>query len=278
KVTFVGGLRYDEYEDVDVDAGTSFEDSNVSFRVGGIYKPVENVAFFAQWADSYVPQGISSQDPTIGGPFDPQTGTITEAGINAELFDDKALLRVSVYDIVRQNILQTTGEVNGAGRDILESLGEVTSTGVEVEFIADVTPDWVVTASYAYNDARITKVSDDENADGGNRGFSNSVGDRFANAPEHAFGFWTRYQVPSINTAFAFGGDYVGERLSLSGQTVQDYFTADASIIWERGPYAVLLRADNLFDEEYAESGFIGRTGHFPGDPRSVFIEVSRNW
>jgi len=277
-VTVVGGLRYDEYEDRDIVGGSSFEDDNVSFRVGGIYKPVPNVAFYTQWADSYVPQGIGSQDTQIGGPFDPQTGTILEGGVNAELFDGKALLRVAAYEIVRENILQTTGEVNDAGRDILAALGEVTSSGLEVEFIADITPDWVVTASYAYNDARITEVTDDENTDGGNRGFQNSVGDRFANAPENAFGFWTRYQVPAINTAFAIGGDYVGERLSLSGQTVQDYFIMDASIIWEREGYNVLFRVDNLLDEEYAESGFLSRTGHFPGDPRGAFVEFSRTW
>ena len=82
----------------------------------------------------------------------------------------------------------------------------------------------------------------------------------------------------AIRTAFAFGGDYVGEQLSLSGQTVQDYFVFDSSIIWDAGPVEVLLRIDNLFDKTYAESGFLSRTGHFPGDPRSVFVEVTKRW
>ncbi|MEM9599657.1 MAG: TonB-dependent receptor [Pseudomonadota bacterium] len=265
--TLVGGLRYDEY-----DAG--LKDDNISFRVGGIYKPAETISLFAQFADSYTPQSVGNQDPEIGGPFDPVTGTILEGGINARLFNENALLRLSVYNIVRDNILQNTGQVSPAGRDILAPVGEVTSTGVEVEFIADITDNWVATASYAYNDARITEVTNT----GGNRGFRNSVGDRFANAPEHQLGFWTRYQVPAIRTAFAFGGDFVDDRLSLSGQTVQDHFIFDASIIWDPGPVEVLLRVDNLFDTEYAESGFLSRTGHFPGDPRSIFVEISKTW
>ena len=28
----------------------------------------------------------------------------------------------------------------------------------------------------------------------------------------------------------------------------------------------------------YASSGFIDRTGHFPGAPRSVFVELTRRW
>jgi iron complex outermembrane receptor protein len=104
------------------------------------------------------------------------------------------------------------------------------------------------------------------------------VGDNFANAPRHQLGFWTRYQVAAINTAFAFGGDYVSDRISLSDQAVQSSFVFDASIIWERGPYELLFRIDNIFDETYAQSGFNERSGHFPGAPRSMFIEVSRRW
>lgn len=273
---FVGGLRHDD--------NSNDVDTNTSFRTGAIYQPQENISLFVQWADSYTPQGSGNQDFEIGGPFDPVTGTILEGGLKAEWLDGRLYTAVTAYEVIQENILQNTGAVSAAGitlpdgsvsvggRDILGQIGEVTSTGVEFEMFADITPDWVLTAAYAYNDARITETN------GTGQGFSNEVGDRFANAPEHQFGFWTRYQVPAINTAFAFGGDYVGDRLSLSGQTVKAYTTFDASIIWETEDYNVLLRVDNLFDEEYAESGFLSRTGHFPGDPRSVFVEFSKTW
>lgn len=263
RFTAVGGLRYDD--------NSAGDDDNVSFRVGGIYKPKENVSIFLQYADSYSPISNGENVEEIGGPFDPVTGTILEGGVKASLFDGRLYGSVSVYDIVRDGILQATGAVNAGGENILADVGEVTSTGVEVEMSADITPDWVLTASYAYNDARITQRTTA-------RGFSNSVGDRFANAPEHQLGFWTRYQVPSLKTAFAFGGDYVGEQLSFNAQTVQDYMVFDASIIFEPGPVKILLRVDNLLDKTYARSGFLERTGHFPGDPRSVFVEVSKSW
>ena len=270
--TLVGGLRHDD--------NSNDTDTNTSFRIGGIYKPQETVALYLQYADSYTPQGSPNQQVLeSGGPFEPVTGTIVEGGVKAELFDGRLQGSVSIYQITRENIIQDTGNpidpVNDPfGLTVLAPVGEVTSDGLEIELFADVTPDWVVTAAYAYNDTRITEVLNT----GGNRGFSNSVGDRFANAPEHTFGFWTRYQVPAINTAFAFGGDYVGDRLSLSGQTVQEYTIFDASVIWEVEDFNILLRVDNLFDEEYAESGFLSRTGHFPGDPRSLFMEFSRTW
>jgi iron complex outermembrane receptor protein len=104
------------------------------------------------------------------------------------------------------------------------------------------------------------------------------VGDRFANAPENQFGFWTRYQIPRYQLAFALGGDYVDVRQNLEGTKVRPYTVFDASIIWEPEPYRFLLRVDNVFNEEYAASGFLDRTGHFPGEPVSVFLEASRRF
>lgn len=268
--TFVAGLRYDQFEDETSSA--IFDDSNVSFRVGGIYKISANISLYGQWADSYEPQSVSNQQVQAGGPFEPTTGDIIEGGVNAELFDETTLLRLAVYQITRQNLLQSTGEdPEGDGIDNVAPVGEVTSDGFEVEVITDITPNWILSVAYGYNDARIT-------ADNGGGGISNSVGDRFANAPQNQFGFWTRYQIPEWDLAFAFGGNYVDDQLSLSGQNVKSYFIADASITWEVDNYSVLFRIDNLFDKEYAESGFIERTGHFPGNPRNGFVEFTYKW
>ena len=147
------------------------------------------------------------------------------------------------------------------------SIGEITSKGIEFDLAADITPDWVVTVAYGYNDTRIT-------ADNGGGGFSNAVGDRFANAPEHQLGFWTRYQFPMLGLAAAVGGDYVSSRVSIDGQPVNAYMVFDASLIYETGPIRAMVRVDNLFDKTYAASGFISRTGHFPGEPRSAFLEI----
>jgi len=268
--TLVTGVRYDKFEDDS--NGVKFDDNNVTYRVGGIYKVTPEISLYGQWADSYEPQSVGNQRSEAGGPFEPTTGEIIEGGVNAELFNDATLLRFAVYQIKRQNLLQNTGiDPEGDGIDNSAPVGEVTSDGLEIEITSDLTPNWIMSVAYSYNDARIT-------ADNGGGGIGNSVGDRFANAPQNQFGFWTRYQVPELNLAFAVGGNYVDEQLSLSGQNVKSYFVADASITWEVDNYSVLLRIDNLFDKEYAESGFIERTGHFPGNPRNGFIEFTYNW
>ncbi len=152
--------------------------------------------------------------------------------------------------------------------DDLAPIGEVASKGFELELSADLTPDWVLTANYAYNDARITATVPGQS-------LTHAVGNRFANAPKHEAGLWTRYQFGSTGTAVALGSEYVGRRLSIEGQTVKPYVIFDASVIQQITPQvSLLLRVDNIFDKTYATSGFIARTGHFPGEPRTVFAEL----
>ncbi|MBV7257824.1 TonB-dependent receptor [Pacificimonas sp. WHA3] len=268
RLILVGGIRRDDFHDNA--NGAVFEGSETTYRGGVVYRVTDDISAFGQYATSFEPQRPASQNPLAGGPFAPTSGDIYEAGIKSALFDGRVQSSLSAYRLRRSNILQANprGDVGGDGIDDRVAIGEITSKGIEFDIAADITPDWVITAAYGYNDTRITE----DNAGGG---FSNAVGDRFANAPAHQFGFWTRYQFPDIGLAVAMGGDYVSERVSISGQPVRPYMVFDASLIYETGPFRALLRVDNLFDKTYASSGFIARTGHFPGEPRSAFLEVA---
>jgi iron complex outermembrane receptor protein len=265
------GVRFDRFEDTS--GAIRFEDDRATWRGGLVYRVRDDVSFYAQWADSFEPQGVASQDVRAGGPFEPTEGVILEGGVRTALFDGRLQSTIAFYEIVRTNILQADprGDVGNDGVNDFVAFGEVTSEGAELDVAADLTDDWVLTASYAYNDTRITATN-------GRTAITNSVGDRFANAPEHALGFWTRYQIRALNLAVALGGDFIDVRTSLSGQKVRPYQVFDASLIYEAKGWRALLRVDNLADETYAASGFIDRTGHFPGEPRSVFFEVSREW
>ncbi|MEM7781356.1 MAG: TonB-dependent receptor [Pseudomonadota bacterium] len=277
-VIFSGGVRFDWFSNGDLD------ESDETFRLGAVYKVRDDVSLFVQWADSFTPQSAGNQDPDRGGPFAPVTGEIIEAGVKTSLVNGRIRASLTVYEIKRQNFLQplldadgNQVDAGGDGQDDVTPIGEVTSQGIEFDVVADLTDDWVLTLAYAYNDTKITEIdtragSFDFNALG------SEVGDRFANAPEHQLGLWTRYQVPQINTAFAVGADYIDERVSFNQQTVQDYVIFDASIIWSPGPVEVLFRVDNIFNKVYAESGFLERTGHFPGAPRSVFAELIKRF
>lgn len=273
RLVAVAGIRTDSFEDIAVAANgtrTGFKGSDETYRLGLVWRVRDDISLFTQYATSFEPQGISSQDPRAGGPFAPTTGDMIEGGIKTALLGGRVQSSLSIYQIKRQNLLQSDprGDPEGDGFNNFIAFGEVTSKGFDLDVAADLTDNWVLTVTYAFNDTKITK-------DNGRTPPTNSVpSGRFANAPKAKLGFWTRYQIPSTGLAFALGGDYVAKRISLSNQPINPYFVFDGSVNWTRGPWDVRLRVDNIFDKTYAASGFNDRGGHFPGEPRSAFVEV----
>ncbi len=239
-------------------------DSAVTYRTGLVYNWTDNITTYFNFSTGFQPQGSASQDPANGGPFAPQRGRLIEAGAKIDLFEDSVYLQTALYQINKTNIL-VADPTPGAPADALVAIGEARSRGIEFDLVGDITADWTFALNYAFNKTKILEGADE---------IRNAVGDEFANAPDHQFGFWTRYDLDSINSAITFGGDYVSERISLNGQRVRPYFIFDTGFMttWENLEFQVNVR--NLFNKVYAESGFIRRGGHFPGEPRTVRVEV----
>ena len=271
----VGGVRYDRFDDAvttstagRVTANPSYSDGRFTYRAGAIVKPRKDVSLYASWSGSFEPQNAANQNPDAGGPFAPVTGGQIEGGVKSVLLGGRLQANAAVYRIVRRNMLQvdpSLAPVNG--QDQLRPIGQVTSKGVEIDLATDITPDWVLMANYAYNDTRITGTV-------AGQSLTNAVGNRFANAPQHQLGFWTRYQIAPIGIAIGFGGEYLSSRISVAGQAVQPYMIFDASITKSLGIMEVMLRVDNLFDKRYAASGFSRQSGSFPGEPRTLLAEL----
>lgn len=271
----VAGVRYDRFEDRTrvatagrVTSNARYNDHDVTFRTGAIYKPQDDLSLYVSWSQGFDPQAPASQLPAAGGPFAPITGNQVETGAKSRLFDGRLQANAALYRIVRHNLLQVDPSLPPVGGiDQLRPIGEVTSKGFELDLATDLTPNWVLLANYGYNDTRVTGSV-------AGQALTDAVGNRFPNAPAHKLGFWTRYQVAPLKTAFAFGGEHVSRRISRSGQPVLPYTIFDASITRQLGFAELMLRVDNLFDKVYAASGFTAMSGHFPGEPRTVFAEL----
>ncbi|MDF3123880.1 TonB-dependent receptor [Rheinheimera sp. 1928-s] len=262
------GVRWDSYEDKNNVASSKVDGSDSSWRVGSTYQLTDWVRLYAVKGTGFSPQASTSQVPEVGGPFDAEQSSIIEAGARFSLLNDAIRLNVATYEMIRNNILQTDprGDVGGDGRDDLIALGEVKSKGLELDLLGDLTDSWVLNVNYAYNDTRIVES---------NSAITNAVGDKFANAPQHQIGIWSRYELDGINSAIAAGMDYVSDQLSINGQHVKSYTVFDMS--WQTRWQQWLFQANvkNLFDKTYATAGFIERTGHFPGEPRRLIVTAS---
>ena len=264
------GARFEDFEDEAKSDGYSFSDDHVSPRLAVSYNVNDDGTLYLNRSESFKPTSLGRQEIVeVDGPLNPEKGVQWEVGWKQRWMDGRLMTTFAIYDIVKQDVALRNPNDTGPDDGIPDfiNLGEVTSEGYEFTLVGDLTANWTITANYANNDTRVVEGT----------GLSNTFGSgmRFVNAPEHQFGLWTRYDFAWMNSSVALGVDYVSEQRSFSDQRVKPYNTFDASwtSAWDR--YTLQINVTNLFDKEYAVSGFIERTGHFPGAPREVVARLS---
>lgn len=273
--SLIAGLRFSQFDDYDKKTGFSFSDNAITPRAGLNYRPIDSMSFYLNYSESFNPASLTDQAQDITDGFlDPETGNQIELGMKNEWFDGQFMTTLAVYRIEKQNVAQAnpldTGDDDGI--PAMLNFGEVRSEGIEWTLVGDLTDNLTVTANYAYNETEVVKgVTNDS--------LTNTFDSKhFANAPRHQAGIWTRYDINALDSAIAFGMDYVGEQFSLDGQTVKPHTIFDMSWTTQWDQTQVRLNLKNIFDKEYAVSGFSERNGHFPGEPRNITLELSHKF
>lgn len=267
RLNLVSGVRWDGFQDhIDDLKGNSTDEysgGGLSYRLGTTYELTSELHPYAVVATGFVPQDVSKQGSDVGGPFDPEESLMKEIGVRSYWLDNKVNVNLAAYHIIKENVLQTDPD----DTDKYVAYGKVRSQGIGLDVLADITENWAANLSYAYNDTRVKQAYD---------GISRTVGTRFANAPHQQLGAWTRYELTSIDSTIGVGASYVSEQLSQDGQKVKPYTIYDAS--WQtqvNKNLSLQLNVKNLFDKEYAVSGFLERTGHFIGEGRRVYLTAN---
>ncbi|RMH93875.1 TonB-dependent receptor [Lysobacter pythonis] len=266
----LAGLRRDRYVRDDQIARSKASGGDLTWRFGLTHVATTGLNVYFNTSTGFRPQSINAHSPLVGGPFDPQRSRQWELGFKARPEEGRMQFNGALYRIDRTNLLQSTGlDPGNDGFQDLAALGLVRSEGFEMDLLADLTPRWVLNLSYSYNDARILSGSA---AAAGN---ATALGSRrFANAPRHNLGAWTRLDIPSLKSAVGFGAEYMSERLNRDGERVKPYTLFDISWQTRRGKWEWQANIKNLFNKEYAASGFSRFTGHLPGEPRRLLVET----
>ena len=297
-------------QDLRMPAGiTRKRDSKFLPLAGVIIRPVKEISLYASYSTSYVPQTPSVQDVFGLNPFVPTLAKSYEGGVKAELFGHHLMLTGAVFDIEKEDVLDTfncptlaqlnAGIANGtytlpanAPRDSKGNLIPATGTcsaqigaershGLELEANATPLPGWTITGGYAHTIARITKSN-----------LAYQVGAREQDSPDDTASLWSRYDFlsgPLTNLGFGVGVSYVSKRAGLLPTQFNDprpengtlplhaYTTVDAGIYYKANKNLdVNFKVTNLFDERYIESGgFTGDIQLYPGEPRYVTLTAN---
>ena len=256
----LAGVRLD-YVEEDVDnqdgsADSNYDDIGYSTRLGATYALNHQIKPYASFSTSLTPQEAADQVSRDGGLFDPEENQQFEIGLRSYLLNNRVNVNLALYHIVKNNILAE----DPVDDDYNVSIGEVRSQGFEIDVLADITPRWVANVNYAYNDLEVKDTDADTRA--------------LSNSPYHQLGLWTRYEFPSITSSIAFGADYVSEQSDRDENRIKPFTVYDLSwqTLWQDWKFQANIK--NLFDEEYAISGFNSKYANI-GERRRIYLKAS---
>ncbi len=272
------------------------DDSQVSWDLGATYKLDKGTNLFGRIANGY--RGSSIQNPTAFDPLTqakPETVMSYEAGIKADLFDKRARTSFSVFHFdVKDQQLTAVGGANNSNR--LVSAAKASGDGVEVNFDAYVTPNFLITMSGSYNETKINDpllavgvcaqctVLNPKNA----AGKALIDGNPLPNAPKWIANLTARYGVSVAN-----GGEYFvytdwayrSETNLFLYQSVE--FTAPALLEgglrvgynWNNGKYEAAVFARNITNQVRVTGAidFNNLTG-FINDPRTYGVQFKASF
>lgn len=244
------GFRYDDF-DIDVfdvieandgDAvGGNFsrQDDEITPRLGGIFKPKENISVYVSYSETFLPQAgdqfltlnLDSQGTR------PQFFDNLEGGIKWDIVPDLSVT-ASVFELKREAF--SSIDPDDQAQVILIDGSE--TRGFELQLNGALTHWWSVTAGYSYLDGEV-KVAD---------GTGNNGNDT-RQTPENMFSIWNHFQV----------NDKLGIGLGLTYQDaffvrednavrVPDFTRVDAAVYYDlTQAISLQVNIENLLDETY---------------------------
>jgi catecholate siderophore receptor len=250
QLKLVLGLRYDVF-DIDVDdfiaAGDgdgndgrfSRRDTEVTPRLGFIYKPADNISLYASYSESFLPRS-GDQFLTLDLTSEstrPQYFENREVGVKWD-FERGLSLTAALFDLERESFTA----VDPADQDQVTVIEGSNTRGLEVQLAGNLSARWSLSTGYSYLDGEVDR------ADG-----SGNDGKRTRQTPEHMFSLWTRYDLTE-RLSLALGGTYQDSFFVQEDNAteVPDYTRLDAAAFYRVSDRTRLqLNVENLLDENY---------------------------
>lgn len=257
--------RYDFVNnDKDADVGYSYNasDQALSGRAGLAYEFANGLTPYVSASTFFTPVVASSST----SPIKPEEGYQFEGGFKYEPEGVNGVITASIFHLVKRN-----WTVTDPSTFISSQIGEVTSSGIELEGKFEIADDWKLLASFSWQDLQITKHAD-----------ASLVGNSPYVVPNMAAGLWIDYTVPSgtlEGLSVGAGVRYQGESWADYANTkkVPDVILADAAIRYEKDDWAASLNVSNLFDKTYVASCQTVMVCGY-GEGRKITFKLSRKW
>ncbi len=267
ELSVVAGIRLDHptVERVDLNgapANVPFEKSfsDVTWRVGAVYSPVRDLAFYGQYSTGVDPVGGIISLNASNAPWVLATGRQIEIGMKQAFWHGRGEWTLAAYDIEKQNLLSRDPSAPGNN---YRQVGQQSSRGVEASLALQVLPSLRYEGNVALLQARyddfVSRTScqvGSPDCVGGFKALDYS-GNRPTNVPEQVVNNWLSWAFLPKWEAHV-GVRWVG---SMYGDDSNEYKRAPFTVVNLGLDYEVTdkseiaLRVYNVFDEIYATDG-----------------------
>jgi len=256
------GIRFDKQEKSDAN------NASVLPKLGLIYHPDDNTSIYANYSESFEPQGdvLDDEDANFGLELDPVKGTMYEVGAKWELFSGKLRLNAAAFDIKRKNIVLEVNLDNNPDFEVITTQGGIQRhRGLELGAIGEISDNLSLITSAMYLDAKYDAHNEYQ-------------GNRPEDVPMLTASAWVKYSL-SENAALNVGAFYEGDRFADAKNSLEKsaYTRIDAGISYvmalKGNDLSMRLNVENLLDKDYLAGGENGEIN--VGKPRTIKFGVS---
>lgn len=263
-------------------------DDLFSYRIGLVYKPVENASLYVAYGNSKNPTattvrgGCGLPVAGTGGTNDPcdanpEQAVNYEIGGKIDLFDAQLQLTASVFRNERTNF-------RVASNDPLVGLlavndGRNRVDGVTLGATGNITEDWTIFANYTYLDSEVRQsISNFQQSQGV---FDPQAGNPMTNNPKHSGSLFTTYTLPfglQLGYGLTYQGSFYLNNARTTPATVfyksDDYLVHRAMLSYPvTDKFSAQLNVQNVTNEKYYTS--IRNNGWAnPGEGRSWVLTL----
>lgn len=249
---------------------SSRDNSKATGRAGLIYAGDYGLSPYVSYATNFNPV-IGTYYAPIGSPrqmFLPEEAKQIEAGVKWEPAGFNGHIDFAWFDLRKTNALTNDPDPSHFAQ---VQNGEVTSRGVELSAVSNLTPEFKVIGSFTAYDLYISK---DVNA--------GLLGKTPVAIPSMLASLWGDYTLksgPLAGLGFGAGVRYVGSSYADQANTlpVPERTLGDVSVHYDWQQWRAAVNITNITDEVYVAS-CDGATSCFYGDRRRVLGSLAYKW
>lgn len=222
-----------------------YNQTSWSPKFGLVYQVLKDqVSVFANYMNGFLNLAPANQPDGTVMALKPQYGNQLEAGVKVEIFRNKLIGSVSVYDIAVTN---STRNETIDGKIFTIQDGTQHSKGMELELIANPKAGLNIIAGYAFNENKYTRAS------------AALQGKLVTASPKNTANFWINYTLLKgawKGFGVGAGGNYVGDSWfeSTNQVTLPGYTLLGATLFYDQPAYRLAIKGNNLLNEKYWNS------------------------